>query len=196
MIKFVQNPNNMAALKEDHKELIVKLLARYYRPAEIIELFREEYEIELPRRQLTYYNPENKHGQKLSAKLKKLFYDERARYRQAEPATASAIRDVRLRKLERMAEIAMKTAEKLAVEPKLKVQSLNIMLERAQSMLEQIRVETDRLQPTHPNGQGNSERKAQLLAIFGINPLQPTQRSDPNDISALIQGGDNGHPES
>lgn len=185
----------MAALKEDHKELIVRLLARYYRPAEIIELFREEYEIELPRRQLTYYNPENKHGQKLSAKLKKLFYEERERYRQAEPATASAVRDVRLRKLERMAQLAMDTAEKIAAEPKLKVHSLNIMLERAQAMLEQIRIETDRLQPIHANSQGNSDRKAQLLAIFGINPLQPTQRTDPNDISALIKGGEYGRPE-
>lgn len=184
----------MAKLSENHKELIVMMLARYYRPAEVIELFKGEYKIELARQQISFYNPENKTGKLLSERLQRLFYDERERYRKAEPATALAVRDVRLRKLEQMVDIAMDTAVTLKNAKQLKVQSLNIMLERAQSMLDQIRVETERLNLSDAANSGKADRKTQILALFGVQQFEASA-TDPNDITRLLQGGENGHPK-
>lgn len=64
----------MATLKSQHKEFIVKRLACFKKPHEVIDDVKEEFGVEVSRQQVGFYNPETKNGgRELSEEWKQLF---------------------------------------------------------------------------------------------------------------------------
>lgn len=158
----------MPKLNDNYEALIVTMLARYYRPRDISALFKEDYGIELTMGEILCYSPDNPLGYDLPEIYRKNFYQERERYKQGEPETASFIPDVRMRKLEKMADMAMDKAEELGADKKPRIAEMDAMLGRAQVLLEQIRIETAQLSLPDTSKSSQEDRKAQILALFGV----------------------------
>lgn len=71
----------MATLKPQHKEFIVKKLATFEKPSEVVSRVKEEYSVEVSRQQINYYNPESTQGSRqLSSKWKQLFSRTREKF--------------------------------------------------------------------------------------------------------------------
>lgn len=70
----------MARLKNEHKLLIVKMLAERISPNEVIEIMQKDYSVKVTPSQVSTYNPENLQGRKMSDEHKKLFHKWRAEF--------------------------------------------------------------------------------------------------------------------
>lgn len=70
----------MAVLKEPVKIFIVQALACRDRPQEVVDAVRQEFGIEIPLQQCAAYDPTRPTCRKLSADLKKLFFDTREKF--------------------------------------------------------------------------------------------------------------------
>ena len=85
-------------LKIQHKRFIVKLLAVYESPSEIIASVKEKFDVTVTRQQLQHYDPTTVAGADLSEELKKLFTDTRKAFDDAEIVPLSK-QVVRMKKL-------------------------------------------------------------------------------------------------
>ena len=70
----------MATLKEPVKIFIVQALACRDRPQEVVDAVRQEFGIEIPLQQCAAYDPTRPTCRKLSADLKKLFFETREKF--------------------------------------------------------------------------------------------------------------------
>ena len=70
----------MAAIKDDVKLFIVKALACYQEPMQIIEDVKLNFGIDVTRQQLQAYNPGTVAGARLGRKWKDIFKDTRVQY--------------------------------------------------------------------------------------------------------------------
>lgn len=70
----------MAVLKEPVKIFIVQALACRDRPQEVVDAVRQEFGVEIPLQQCAAYDPTRPTCRKLSADLKKLFFETREKF--------------------------------------------------------------------------------------------------------------------
>ena len=70
----------MPILKDTHRSLIIKLFARFTRPAEIRDTVKEVYKIDVDVKQIVDYNPRGHKGNKLAKKWHVLFEEERRKF--------------------------------------------------------------------------------------------------------------------
>lgn len=70
----------MAVLKEPVKIFIVQALACRDRPQEVVDAVRQEFGVDIPLQQCAAYDPTRPTCRKLSADLKKLFFDTREKF--------------------------------------------------------------------------------------------------------------------
>ena len=68
------------ALSAEAKVFIVKCLAAFKRPSEVVDLVKDELDVVVTKQAVVKYNPTTVSGEKLSEKLKKIFEDERAAF--------------------------------------------------------------------------------------------------------------------
>lgn len=85
-------------LKIIHKRFIVKLLAVYESPSEVIEQVKEKFELTVTKQQLQHYDPTTVMGQDLSKELTELFKNTRTEFDEADPVPLSK-QNARLKKL-------------------------------------------------------------------------------------------------
>ncbi len=98
----------MAALKDDQKLFIVQALACFDTPSQVIELVKQEFDIDVTQQQLQAYNPATKAGARMSQKLKDVFEVTRTRSLEEVSDIPVANQAYRLRQLHRMANEAMR----------------------------------------------------------------------------------------
>jgi len=131
----------MAALNEDTKAYIVTALANFDSPKQVIADVREKFGVVVTSQQVSAYDPASQNGKRLSAKLKELFEDARAKAKKDVAVVPMSHMPVRLRALDRLARKA--------------VESGNAMM--AATLMEQIAKEvggvfTNRREYSGPNG--------------------------------------------
>lgn len=91
----------MAALSEEVKVFIVQRLACYDTPQQVADAVREEYGLEIDRRQVQSYDPERA-GKKPGAKWCELHAETRGRFLKEVDQIPMSQKAVRLRRLERI----------------------------------------------------------------------------------------------
>jgi hypothetical protein len=96
----------MAALTDEQKVFIVRALASYDRPKQVVEAVKQEFSLVVTPQQLQAYNPETRAGKRMSEKLRALFEDTRKGFRDGQADIAIAHRSFRLRTLQRLADRA------------------------------------------------------------------------------------------
>ena len=96
----------MATLSEDAKRHIVKALACFDTPTQVVASVKEEFGVDVPRNQVAQYDPTKVSGKTLSLKWRTLFDDTRKRFREDVAEIPIASRAFRLRALARMAQQA------------------------------------------------------------------------------------------
>ena len=94
----------MATLKEPVKIFIVQALACMDTPQQVADAVKEEFKIEIDRRQCAAYDPTKPAGKNLSKKLAELFYKTRQEFRENIMDIPLANKSYRLRELQRMYE--------------------------------------------------------------------------------------------
>lgn len=95
----------MARLTEEQRAFIVIELACRRQVADVIARFREEYSVEIDRKQVHEYNPDSVHGKKTMAKKwRKLFEETRKNFDADMTSIAIASKNYRLRTLQEMLE--------------------------------------------------------------------------------------------
>jgi hypothetical protein len=99
----------MAALKEEHKLLIVQALACFDTPTQVAESVKEEFGIELTRQQVARYDPTKVAGGDLSKKLRAVFEETRKAFLESTASIPIAQQSFRLRALQRLYEKALKS---------------------------------------------------------------------------------------
>ncbi|MDI3341606.1 MAG: DUF2280 domain-containing protein [Sphaerobacter sp.] len=92
----------MARLSEEVKTFIVQRLACYDTPQQVADAVREEFGLDVDRRQVQTYDPERT-GKKPSAKWCAIFEATRKKFLEEIDAIPIANKAVRLRRLDRMA---------------------------------------------------------------------------------------------
>lgn len=93
----------MAALKAEHKTLIVTLLATFRTPTEVRKELKERFRIEASLQQIQYYDPRTAQGgRELSAEWRTLFEETRKRYIEGEAEVACSHRRYRLERIQRL----------------------------------------------------------------------------------------------
>lgn len=88
------------------KRFIVQRLACYERPTAVAQAVKEEFGLELSRQRVAYYDPTTVNGRALDPDLKALFVKIREEFRTNLDAIPIANLAVRLRTLQRLAELA------------------------------------------------------------------------------------------
>jgi hypothetical protein len=97
----------MAKLTNAHKELIVRSLACYSSPIEIVALFKTEHGMELSLSQLTFYNPDTLTSARLADKWRQLFHTARQKYLKEVVSVPLAHKAYRLNMLQKNLDEAM-----------------------------------------------------------------------------------------
>src|SRR5690606_19300200 len=92
----------MAALKEPVKIFIVQSLACFETPQQVVDTVKQEFGIEINRKQVQLYDPTKVAGRNLSKKLKDLFEKTRAEFRSNVYDIPLANKAVRLSELQKM----------------------------------------------------------------------------------------------
>ncbi len=92
----------MATLKENIKLFITHQLACYNTPTEVADAVKEEFDIELPRSQVAFYDPTNSRGSELSAKFREYFHQKRKEFLDNIEAIPMANANVRVNELNKM----------------------------------------------------------------------------------------------
>src|SRR5688500_9422327 len=91
-------------LKNSHKQFIVKLLAVYESPADVIQLVKENFEITVTLQKLQHYDPTTVMGRDLSKTLKELFEETRKEFDESAIIPLSK-KVVRLKKLSKYVQV-------------------------------------------------------------------------------------------
>lgn len=94
----------MATLKEPVKIFIVQSLACFETPQQVADAVKQEYGIEIDRRQCAAYDPTKPAGKNLSKNLAKLFHATRSDFKTNIYDIPLANKAVRLRELQKMYE--------------------------------------------------------------------------------------------
>lgn len=94
----------MATLKEPVKIFIVQALACMDTPQQVADAVKEEFKIDIDRRQCAAYDPTKPAGKNLSKKLADLFHKTRQEFRENIMDIPLANKAYRLRELQRMYE--------------------------------------------------------------------------------------------
>lgn len=93
----------MARLSSDQKSFIVNALARFHAPSEVVTLVKDEFDIEVSRQQVDYYNPKTgSSSDHLADRWKELFEAVRAGYIEGQIEVAIAHERWRLEQLEQI----------------------------------------------------------------------------------------------
>lgn len=101
----------MAGLTNEVKRFIVMHLAMYDTPMEVVRQVKEEFEIDVTRQAVHYYDPTiGERTEKRPKHLVELFHKTRADFREEALEIPIAIRAVRLRRLDRLFQNAGKNA--------------------------------------------------------------------------------------
>lgn len=98
----------MATLREPIKIFIVQSLACMYTPQQVADAVKQEYGIEIDRRQCAAYDPTKPAGKNLSKKLAELFHKSRQEFRENVIDIPLANKAFRLRELQDMYDSAGK----------------------------------------------------------------------------------------
>lgn len=93
----------MAALNDDVKRFIVRALACFDTPSQVVEAVKQEYRISVSRQQVECYDPGKHQGRNLHAKWKALFKQCRENFIEDSSEIGISHKSVRLRALARMA---------------------------------------------------------------------------------------------
>lgn len=97
----------MAELSEDIQTFIVQSLACYQRPAQVIDAVKAEFNLDVTRQQVQFYNPERGGGGKrLSDRWRNLFHETRRQFDRNVAALPVNKLSYRLTRLQRMSEKA------------------------------------------------------------------------------------------
>ena len=90
----------MAVLKSHHKEFIVKELACYKRPQEVLKSFQDQFPgVDLTNKQLSYYNPDNSAGRELAKKWTNLYNEVRDQFNKGVIEQPLALKQKRIQEL-------------------------------------------------------------------------------------------------
>lgn len=92
----------MSALSVNVKRYIVQALACFDTPTEVSKAVKEEYGLDVPRQQISKYDPTKVMGQGLSKELRQLFEETRAKFKNDVEAIPIAQQSFRLRSLAKM----------------------------------------------------------------------------------------------
>lgn len=92
----------MAVLNDHIKAFIVRSLACFDTPSQVIAAVKEEFGVNVTKQQVAGYNPENATGKDLSKKLREIFYETRDKFKKKADGIAIANQSYRLRVLDRM----------------------------------------------------------------------------------------------
>lgn len=92
----------MAALNDDQKLFIVRALACFDAPSQVVESVKQEFGVDVSPQQLQAYNPATKAGARMSQKLKDIFEATRKRFLAEVSDIPVANQAYRLRQLQRM----------------------------------------------------------------------------------------------
>ena len=85
-------------LKLTEKRFIVRLLAVYETPSEIVPIVKEKFDVEISKQGVAFYDPTTIAGNELSEELKTLFFETRKQFEEAEILPLSK-KIVRIKKL-------------------------------------------------------------------------------------------------
>lgn len=96
----------MARLELSVKVYIVQALARFESPAKVVDDVREKFKLNVTHQQLQAYNPATVAGARMSAELKALFAETRAKFKADLEEIPAANQAVRVAMLSRAAEKA------------------------------------------------------------------------------------------
>lgn len=92
----------MAGIDQDVKAFIVTRLACFDSIPEVIRATRQEFGVTVSRQQVQFYDPTSRAGERLGAKMKLLFKEQREKFLQGTSSIPIAHKAVRLRFLQRM----------------------------------------------------------------------------------------------
>lgn len=98
----------MAALRDEVKLYIVNALACYDAPTLVSQTVKEEFGLDVPRQQVSLYDPNTYVGRNLSKKWRTIFDETRAKFRATADDIPIASKAFRLRGLGRLAQQAEK----------------------------------------------------------------------------------------
>lgn len=96
----------MAALNDEVKLHIVKALACYDTPTQVVESVKQEFKLEVTRQQVSAYDPDTVNGKRMSEKLKVIFKATREKFVEDVSEIPIANQAYRLRTLNRMLQAA------------------------------------------------------------------------------------------
>jgi hypothetical protein len=96
----------MAALRDEVKLYIVTALACFDSPTQVSLAVKEEYNLDVPRQQVSLYDPNTYVGRNLSKKWRTIFEETRAKFRATAEEIPIASKAFRLRGLARLAQKA------------------------------------------------------------------------------------------
>lgn len=96
----------MPSLNEEQKKFIVKELACFETPADVVTSFQEEYGIELKRNHVHRHDPTKVAGKELSKKLTELFETTRKNFKDRVEQLPLANKAVRIKELTKLYEAA------------------------------------------------------------------------------------------
>ena len=94
-------------LSDEQKRFIVQSLARFESPSELVQLLKQDYDVEVTPQALQGYDPTKTNGQNLSKQYKELFEETRQQYLSDVNSIGIAQRAFRLNKLHDMAMAAL-----------------------------------------------------------------------------------------
>lgn len=157
----------MAGIDQQVKAFIVTRLACFDSIPDVIRATREEFGVTVSRQQVQFYDPTGRAGERLGAKLKLLFKQQREKFLQGTSSIPIAHKAVRLRTLQRM----VTKAEELG----------NAAMVAA--LLEQAAKEM--------GGVYSSRTRVDLSGVVGhvALPPPPAGSVQPHDIYRLMLGG-------
>ena len=137
----------MAALKEPVKIFIVQALACRDTPQEVVDLVKQEFQVEISRSQCQAYDPTKYSGRNLSKKFKDLFNDTRKKFDKGLVDIPIANKHYRLKKYDRLLDKNKST-----------VMALKILKQAAQDCGDQFTNRTEssiKNEVSYPSGLGH-----------------------------------------
>jgi hypothetical protein len=92
----------MAGIDQEVKAFIVTRLACFDSIPDVVRATKEEFGVTVSRQQVQFYDPTSKAGQRLGAKMKRLFKEQREKFLKRTSSIPIAHKSVRLRTLQRL----------------------------------------------------------------------------------------------
>lgn len=96
----------MAGIDQEVKAFIVTRLACFDSIPDVVRATKEEFGVTVSRQQVQFYDPTRKAGERLGAKMKQLFKEQREKFLQGTSSIPIAHKAVRLRTLQRLVDKA------------------------------------------------------------------------------------------